>query len=55
MTKKDYFSFCMAAFKVSPDYPFEGDFESAVLRHKDSGKMVCSGYECLAQKVRLKQ
>ena len=28
----------MAAYSTSPDYPFEDDFETAVLRHADNRK-----------------
>lgn len=38
MTKQAFFSYCRRSFGVTPDYPFEDDSESAVLRHADSGK-----------------
>jgi len=36
MTQQAFFSFCRDSFGVSPDYPFENDAETAVLRHPDS-------------------
>ncbi len=38
MTKQAFFSYCKSAFGVSPDYPFEGDSGTAVLRHADNRK-----------------
>lgn len=38
MTKPEFFDYCNDTFDVSPDYPFEGDTETVVLRHSDSGK-----------------
>ena len=38
MTKQEFFDMCMAAYGTSPDYPFEDDFETAVLRHADNRK-----------------
>ena len=38
MTKKDLFNYCKESYGTSPDYPFENDFETAVLRHSDSRK-----------------
>lgn len=38
MTKQHYFSFCQDAYGTLPDYPFEEDFETAVLRHADTRK-----------------
>lgn len=38
MTKKEFFEYCRATYGASPDYPFEGDFETAVLRHSESRK-----------------
>lgn len=38
MTKQDFLSLCLSAYGTSPDHPFEGDFETSVLRHADSGK-----------------
>ena len=36
MTKQFLFDFCLDAFGTIPDYPFDEDFETAVLRHSDS-------------------
>ena len=38
MTKQQFFSYCLSAHSTSPDYPFEGDFETAVFRHSGSRK-----------------
>ena len=38
MTKQQFFSYCLSAHGTSPDYPFEGDFETAVFRHSGSRK-----------------
>ena len=33
MTKQQFFEYCIDTYGNSPDYPFEEDFETAVLRH----------------------
>ena len=38
MTKQQYFTLCHDAYGTLPDYPFEEDFETAVLRHADTRK-----------------
>ena len=38
MTKQEFFSFCLRTFGIQPDYPFDGDRETAVLRHDDNRK-----------------
>ena len=38
MTKQEFISFCLDAHGTSPDYPFDEDFETAVLRHTDNRK-----------------
>ena len=38
MTKQELFEFCLNTYGTSPDYPFDEDFETAVLRHKDNRK-----------------
>ena len=38
MTKERFFEYCLDTFGTAPDYPFEGDFETAVLRHTDNRK-----------------
>ena len=38
MTREEYFEYCLNTYGTSPDYPFEEDFESAVMRHTDSKK-----------------
>ena len=38
MTKQQFLSYCLSTYGTSPDYPFDEDFETAVLRHVDSRK-----------------
>ena len=38
MTKQQFFEYCLDTYGTSPDYPFDGDFETAVLRHTDNRK-----------------
>ena len=38
MTKQEFFEYCLNAYSTSPDYPFDEDFETAVLRHADNRK-----------------
>ena len=38
MTKQDLLSYCSGTYGTSPDYPFDEDFETAVLRHADNRK-----------------
>lgn len=38
MTKQDFLDYCLNTFGTSPDYPFDEDFETAVLRHADTRK-----------------
>lgn len=38
MTKQQFLSYCLDTYSTSPDYPFDEDFETAVLRHKDNRK-----------------
>lgn len=38
MTKESFIVYCNHAFGTSPDYPFDEDFETAVLRHADNRK-----------------
>ena len=38
MTKKEFLDLCFDTYGNSPDYPFEDDFETAVLRHSDNRK-----------------
>lgn len=33
MTRQEFLSYCFDTFGVNPDYPFEDDFDTAVLRH----------------------
>ena len=38
MTKQQFLSYCLNTYGTSPDYPFDEDFETAVLRHTDNRK-----------------
>jgi len=38
MTKESFLSYCSGTYGTSPDYPFDEDFETAVLRHSDNRK-----------------
>ena len=38
MTRKEVFSYSRKAYRIEPDYPFREDFDSAVLRHRDTRK-----------------
>ena len=38
MTKQEFFELCSSSYLTSPDYPFDEDFETAVLRHADNRK-----------------
>jgi len=38
MTKKSFLEYCLSVYGTSPDYPFDEDFETAVLRHAGNRK-----------------
>jgi len=38
MTKQDFLNMCMDSYGTVPDYPFEEDFLTTVLRHADNRK-----------------
>lgn len=38
MTKQQLFEYCLNTYGTSPDYPFDEDFETAVLRHGENRK-----------------
>ena len=38
MTKQEFLEYCLSTYGTSPDYPFDEDFETAVLRHTDNRK-----------------
>lgn len=38
MTREEVFSYIKTTYKTEPDYPFNRDFDSAVLRHKGTDK-----------------
>ena len=38
MTKQQFLEYCLNTYGTSPDYPFDKDFETAVLRHTDNKK-----------------
>ena len=38
MTKHKFLEYCLKTYGTSPDYPFDEDFETAVLRHGNNRK-----------------
>ena len=38
MTKQSFLAHCLSVYGTEPDYPFEEDFETAVLRHVGNRK-----------------
>ena len=38
MTKQEFLEYCLNTYGTSPDYPFDEDFDTAVLRHADNKK-----------------
>ena len=38
MIKQEFFELCSSSYLTQPDYPFDEDFETAVLRHTDNRK-----------------
>ncbi|MBQ7379067.1 MAG: MmcQ/YjbR family DNA-binding protein [Clostridia bacterium] len=38
MTKQQFLAYCLDTYGTQPDYPFEEDFETTVLRHSDTRK-----------------
>ena len=38
MTKQTFLDYCLETYGTEADYPFDGDFETAVLRHGGSRK-----------------
>ena len=38
MTKQEFINYCLSTYGTSPDYPFDENFETAVLRHVDNRK-----------------
>lgn len=38
MTRQELFTYCQSTYGTLPDYPFEEDFETAVLRHTKTRK-----------------
>ena len=38
MTKQEFLKYSQDIYNTSPDYPFDADFETAVLRHTDNRK-----------------
>lgn len=38
MTKQEFFEYCRSAHGISPDYPFGGKHQTAVLRHTENQK-----------------
>ena len=38
MTKQEFLEYCLNTYGTSPNYPFDEDFETAVLRHTNNRK-----------------
>ena len=38
MTNQTFLTHCLTTYNTTPDYPFDVDFETAVLRHSDNRK-----------------
>ena len=38
MTKQEFLEYCLDTYGTSPDYPFDEDFDTAVLRHLGNRK-----------------
>ena len=38
MTQQSFLEYCLNTYGTSPDYPFDEDFETAVLRHMNNRK-----------------
>jgi len=38
MNKQEFLEYCFNTYGTSPDYPFDEDFETVVLRHADNRK-----------------
>jgi len=38
MIKQQFLEYCFNTYSTSPDYPFDKDFETVVLRHEDNRK-----------------
>ena len=38
MTRQQFLEYCLSTYGTSPDYPFDEDFETVVLRHADNRK-----------------
>ena len=38
MTKQEFLEYCLDTYDTVPDYPFDEDFETAVLRHAENKK-----------------
>ena len=38
MNKQHFFEYCLNTYDTAPDYPFDEDFETAVMRHSDNRK-----------------
>jgi predicted DNA-binding protein (MmcQ/YjbR family) len=38
MTRAEFLAYCKETYGTEADHPFEGDFETVIARHTDSGK-----------------
>lgn len=51
MTKQAFLSYCFDKYGTTPDYPFEGDFQTAVLRHCDNSKWYAIAMKVSRRKI----
>ena len=40
MEKQEFLPYCLDTYGTAPDYPFDKNFETAVLRHADTRKVL---------------
>ena len=50
MTKQRFFEYCLNTYGTSPDYPFDEDSITAVLRHADNRKWYAIGMRVARRK-----
>lgn len=53
MTRSEFFSHVSDTYGITPDYPFEGDFVTAVLRHTGNRKWIAIAMSIPRAKVGL--
>ena len=54
MLKQTFLDHCLITYNTTPDYPFDEDFEIAVLRHNTNRKWYAIVNACVPPKVRLR-